>query len=82
MTMSATTEAINAIKAIEAIARKKVTCIFCGRGTPVPAVSPGTFAFGFPRRISIIRCTGCGKEATYRACDTSDFDPDVSPMSS
>jgi hypothetical protein len=54
---------------LETITRNEVTCIFCGRPTPVPASGPSKFASHVPRRISIIRCKVCSKEATYRACD-------------
>jgi hypothetical protein len=55
---------------LETITRKEVTCIYCGLPTPVPASSPSKFASHVPRRIFIVRCKLCGKEAPYRARDT------------
>lgn len=58
---------------LETIACKEVICIFCGLPTPVPASDPSKIASYVPRRISIIRCKVCGKEAPYRACDILGF---------
>jgi len=48
-----------------------VVCLHCGMQTPIPnSTSRGSSAspFATPRRkISLIRCTGCGKEAPYLA---------------
>jgi hypothetical protein len=55
---------------LKTITPKEVACIFCGLPTPVPAWGPTGFASHVPRRISIVRCMLCGKEAPYRASDT------------
>jgi hypothetical protein len=48
-----------------------VVCLHCGIQTPIPnSMSRGssTNVFATPRRkISLIRCAGCGKEAPYLA---------------
>jgi len=48
-----------------------VICLHCGKYTPLPvAISHGRFAVTFQdarRRMSIIRCSNCGKEAPYLA---------------
>jgi hypothetical protein len=67
--MGANIETVRLGQEHETIARKEVTCIFCGRATPVPALGPSKFASAGPRRISLVRCKVCGKEAPYRACD-------------
>jgi transcription elongation factor Elf1 len=71
--MGANIEAVRVSQRLESINRREVTCIFCGRPTPVPATGPSKFANHFPSRISIVRCKLCGKEAPYRACDIFEF---------
>jgi hypothetical protein len=68
--MNAAIETGRASEKFENITPKEVACIFCGLPTPVPAWGPAGFASHVPRRISIVRCMACGKEAPYRACDT------------
>ncbi len=60
-----------------------VVCLHCGMNTPLPnSKTQGRSAnvFSTPRpNVSLIRCTGCGKEAPYLAEEivvlerTSDF---------
>jgi translation initiation factor 2 beta subunit (eIF-2beta)/eIF-5 len=45
--------------------RSGVACLFCGRRTPLPT-SEG-------RRVLIIRCRVCGKEAPYEASRITEF---------
>jgi ribosomal protein S14 len=71
--MGAPIETVSVSQNPETITRMEVTCIFCGRPTPVPASDPSKFASHVPRRISIVRCKVCGKEAPYRACDIFEF---------
>jgi hypothetical protein len=71
--MSLAIETVRVSQELETITCKEVTCIFCGRPTPVPAWGPSGFASHVPRRISLVRCMVCGKEAPYRACDTFEF---------
>jgi DNA-directed RNA polymerase subunit RPC12/RpoP len=40
-----------------------VVCLHCGLQTPLPGVASGTA--GEKRRLSLVRCTECGKEALY-----------------
>jgi hypothetical protein len=68
--MDAVIETDRASEKFENMTPKEVACIFCGLPTPVPAWGPTGFASHVPRRISIVRCTACGKEAPYRVCDT------------
>jgi hypothetical protein len=68
--MKSAIETARADQKCETITPKEVACIFCGLPTPVPAWGPIGFASHVPRRISIVRCMLCGKEAPYRACDT------------
>ena len=68
--MCAAIETVRASQELETMTPKEVTCIFCGLPTPVPAWGPSGLASHAPRRISIVRCMVCGKEAPYRACDT------------
>jgi RNase P subunit RPR2 len=48
-----------------------VICLHCGKYTPLPvAINHGRFVVTFQdarRRMSIIRCSSCGKEAPYLA---------------
>jgi hypothetical protein len=50
-----------------------VICLHCGKHTPLPLPAnrerfAGRFAFSY-RRLSIVRCFSCGKEAPYLASD-------------
>jgi RNase P subunit RPR2 len=48
-----------------------VVCLFCGRSTPLPeAAEPRTSE---ERRVVIIRCRVCGKEAPYQADEIVDL---------
>ena len=51
--------------------RPAVICLHCGKYTPLPvAINHGRFVVKFQdarRRMSIIRCSSCGKEAPYLA---------------
>jgi len=69
--MGATIGAVRAIQKPEPN-RKEVTCIFCGRATPVLVSGSNRFAHVL-HNVSIVRCKVCGKEAPYRACDTFEF---------
>jgi len=66
--MNATMETVLVSQKLDTITDKKVTCIFCGLPTPVPAC-PSELASNVPRHIFIVRCKLCGKEAPYRARD-------------
>lgn len=48
-----------------------VICLHCGKHTPLPVpINYGPFAVTFQdsqRRMSIVRCSSCGKEAPYLA---------------
>ena len=50
-----------------------VICLHCGRHTPLPiSVNQGRLVEGFAvllRRLSIVRCSSCGKEGPYLASD-------------
>jgi hypothetical protein len=72
--MSAPIETVSVSQKPETITREEVTCMFCGLPTPVPAWHPSKFASHVPRRILIVRCKVCGKEAPYSACDIFEFD--------
>ena len=67
--MNATMETVLVSQKLDTITDKKVTCIFCGLPTPVPASNPSELASNVPRHIFIVRCKLCGKEAPYRARD-------------
>jgi hypothetical protein len=71
--MGASIEAGIESQRLETVIRKEVTCLFCGLPTPVPASGPSRFGSHVPRRISIVRCRVCGKEAPYRSCDIFEF---------
>jgi RNase P subunit RPR2 len=48
-----------------------VMCLFCGSSTPLPAAAgPRTSE---ERRVVIIRCRVCGKEAPYQADEIVDL---------
>ena len=68
--MNAAIETVKGSYEFETMTPREVACIFCGLPTPVPAWGPTGFASHVPRRISIVRCMSCGKEAPYRVCDT------------
>jgi hypothetical protein len=71
--MNSAIETVRAGQEFGTITPKEVACIFCGLPTPVPAWGPSGFVSHVPRRISIVRCVVCGKEASYRVCDTFEF---------
>ena len=58
------------VEKLEPIVRG-VVCLHCGMNTPFPnPTSRGSSAneFAIPKaKVSLIRCTGCGKEAPYLA---------------
>jgi hypothetical protein len=68
--MNAAIERIRPGQEFSALPLQEVACIFCGLPTPLPARGRNGFASHVPRRISIVRCLVCGKEAPYRTCDT------------
>jgi len=76
--MGANIEAVRVSQKLEVITSKEVTCIFCGRLTPVPAL--GKFASHVPRGISLVRCKVCGKEAPYPASDIFELGDHFSTM--
>jgi len=56
--MDANIETVIVSQKLETITRKKVTCIYCGLPTPVPASGPSKFASHVPRHIlsSVASC--------------------------
>jgi hypothetical protein len=48
-----------------------VVCMFCGRRTPLPASAGPKTLEG--RRVMILRCRVCGKEAPYQASEMFEF---------
>ena len=74
--MTAAIEAVQLSQRPEAATHSGVICIFCGRPTPAPASCEGTLAahVGRPnRRVSIVRCEVCGKEAPYLVHEITEF---------
>jgi hypothetical protein len=48
-----------------------VVCMFCGRRTPLPVSTGPKTSEG--RRVLILRCQVCGKEAPYQASEMFEF---------
>lgn len=48
-----------------------VVCMFCGRRTPLPEMTGPKTSGG--RRVMILRCHVCGKEAPYQASEMFEF---------
>lgn len=60
----------------EETAHSGVTCIFCGLPTPAHAPAKKTFEAYPPqpsRRVSLVRCEICGKEAPYLSSEVTEF---------
>ena len=74
--MGAISEAVQIRQHADTAAHSGVVCIFCGLPTPVQTCGEGTSATLPPRpnrRLSIIRCEICGKEAPYLAHEITEF---------
>jgi hypothetical protein len=74
--MGATIEAVQVSQHSESATQSGVVCIFCGLPTPVQTAREGTFTtdvFQLDRRVSIVRCEVCGKEAPYPAYEITEF---------
>jgi hypothetical protein len=74
--MGATIEAIEVSQHPGTTTHSGVVCIFCGLPTPVQTAREGTFTtdvFRLDRRVSLVRCEVCGKEAPYLAYEIAEF---------
>jgi hypothetical protein len=74
--MGAIIEAVQVNQHPETATHSGVVCIFCGLPTPVQTSGEGTSATHAPRpnrRVSIVRCEVCGKEAPYPAHEITEF---------
>jgi hypothetical protein len=74
--MGAIIEAVQTTEHPETATHNGVVCIFCGLPTPVQTSGEGTSATHSPRpnrRVSIVRCETCGKEAPYPAHEITEF---------
>jgi hypothetical protein len=74
--MRVTIEAVELRQRPEVATHRGVVCIFCGLPTPMQDSREGTAPRDAPRlnrRVEIVRCEVCGKEAPYPSCEVSDF---------
>ena len=60
---------------LQAKPHKKVSCLFCGIRTEVPAHADlrSVDAAELDGYVSIVRCHSCGKEAVYRSIEIMEF---------
>ena len=74
--MGAIMEALQVSQTPETATHSGVVCIFCGLPTPVQTCHKDTGTTSTSRdnrRVSIVRCEVCGKEAPYRADEITEF---------
>ena len=83
--MGASVEAVQLSQRPETATHRGVMCIFCGLPTPVQESHEGTAPTDAPRRnrrVSIVRCEVCGKEAQYRSYEISELEGELPAASS
>jgi hypothetical protein len=74
--MSASVQAVQLSQQPETETHSGVVCIFCGLPTPVQDSREGAAPRDVlcpNRRVMLVRCEVCGKEAPYRSYEVSAF---------